>query len=89
MRPLLKRKKQHEIVEMDKEWMVLDLEAYTITTLNEVGSFCWSILHEDKSLEDIVNIVADEYQMEPRDVEHDVTLFIYKMEDVGLIEHVC
>ncbi|MYL69926.1 PqqD family peptide modification chaperone [Halobacillus litoralis] len=88
MRPLLKRKKQYEVVEMDKEWMVLDLEAYTITTLNEVGSFCWSILHEDKSLEDMVEMVAEEYRMEPRDVEHDVTLFINKMKHVGLIEHV-
>lgn len=89
MSSLLKRKKQHEVVEMDKEWIILDLEAYTITSLNEVGSFCWSLLHEEKSLEDIVEIVAKEYQMEAKDVEHDIILFINKMGNCGLIEHVC
>lgn len=89
MSSLLKRKKQHEVVEMDKEWIVLDLEAYTITTLNEVGSFCWSLLHEEKTLEDIVEVVAQEYQMESKYIERDITLFINKMDNCGLIEHVC
>ena len=85
----LKRKKQHEVVEMDKEWVVLDLEAYTITTLNEVGNFCWSSLQDEKTLENLVEVVAKEYQMEAEDVEQDITRFINKMCNYGLIEHVC
>ncbi|WP_406944816.1 PqqD family protein [Halobacillus sp. SY10] len=89
MKTIFKRKAQHEIVKMEKEWIVLDLEAYTITTLNEVGSFCWSLLHEEKSLEGIVEEVALQYQVKPQNVEYDVTLFLRKLDNCGLIEHVC
>ena len=84
----LKRIAQHEVVVVEEEWIILNLEAYTVTTLNEVGSFCWTLLEEQMTRDEVLQGVAAEYQLETSKIEHDITCFLNELEKCGLVERV-
>ncbi|MCR2807412.1 PqqD family protein [Paenibacillus soyae] len=76
---------QTEAMELDKDCIVLDLEQYTATQLNEVGSFCWRQLVEARSLTELVESVMNEFEISAGAVEADIALFLEDLLARGLI----
>lgn len=50
-------------------------------SLNETGAFLWKQLESEKTFEELVNALSDEYGVSPEDVCDDVSEFI------GLLKH--
>ncbi len=76
----------YEVMEVDSEWVVLNPQAYTVTTLNEVGGYCWKVIENKKTLAEIIKAVAAYYNTEAELIKGDIQHFLNKLMDCGLVE---
>jgi hypothetical protein len=79
-----------ESTELDDEWIILNIDQYTITKLNGVGGHCWSLLNEMQTVDSLTNSLMNKYQEKENkeQIKQDVQEFISKLLKCGLIEHV-
>ncbi|WP_430786395.1 PqqD family protein [Virgibacillus flavescens] len=81
------RKQDFETTILEDEWIVLDSNSYTITTLNEVGGYCWDLLHEQQTVEDIVQSLQERYILTEKTIEEDIVVFLTDLIKYGLVEY--
>lgn len=74
-----------EAIELDGETLILNPEGFTITQLNPVGSYCWSLLSETHSVASLVVAVSNHYEDTDHTVEQDVSLFLHELMECGLL----
>ncbi len=55
-------------------------------TLNETGAFIWRAIDEGKSIDEIASMIADSYETDVETAKRDVTVFVSKMKDTGVLE---
>ncbi len=53
--------------------------------LNEVGSFIWDKLPEAEDEDAVVNAVLEEYETTPEEAKADVSEFLSKLREMGII----
>ncbi|MGG0461930.1 PqqD family protein [Priestia aryabhattai] len=80
------QKGEYEVMEIDSEWVILNSHEYTVTTLNEVGGYCWKVIENKKTLAEIIEAVATHYSTESELIEADIQHFLNKLIDCGLVE---
>lgn len=79
-----------DATEIDGEWIILNTENYTVTKINEVGGFCWSLLSEIQT----VNSLSEKLMLQFSEVASieqlkcDVEEFLSKLSKCGLIDNV-
>jgi hypothetical protein len=56
-----------------------------IYNMNEVGAFIWDHLDGEKTLNDILNMVADEFDVSDQDAEIDLQDYISDLNEIGAI----
>ncbi len=56
-----------------------------IYNLNAVAAFVWEHLDGKKSLQDIKQLVADEFEVSGHDAEQDLTNFVAQLEQIDAI----
>ncbi|MCQ2354931.1 MAG: PqqD family protein [Clostridia bacterium] len=56
-----------------------------LLALNEVGSFIWDKLPQADTDKEIVDFVLDEYDVSLGEAENDVSAFLGKLKDMGII----
>ena len=74
-------------------WVVLPLGDATLDfngmmTLNETGSFLWSILEKGCEKADLVNSLLSEYEVTSEQAEADVEEFINKLRNIDCLEEI-
>ena len=57
-------------------------------SLNEVGSFIWKAMERPVTVEDITQMVANEFDQDINTVGSDVWEFLSSMEEIGAIREV-
>lgn len=72
-----------EATELEGEWLVLNTSNYTVTKLNSIGGFCWNLLTEPQSSEDLISVLKDSYS-DFKD-EQDIEIFLDELFKYGLI----
>lgn len=60
-----------------------------IYSLDPVAEFIWSKLDGKRAIEEIVTLIADEFDVERSQAKEDCVDFIISLHDQGLIEEVC
>jgi hypothetical protein len=58
----------------------------SIYQFNGTGSLIWQLLEAPRTVNELANAVAREYEVEPAQAEHDVAKFVEEMKAVGLVE---
>ena len=58
----------------------------SIYSFNGTGTLIWKLLSSPKSVAELAAAVAEEYEVDPAQVERDVTSFVNEMKTVGLVE---
>lgn len=76
-----------ETVELDGEWIILDTDQFTVTKLNAMGGFCWSLLHSAQTLSSLLQAVHNRYESVSAAVETELDLFLTELMDCGLLKH--
>ncbi len=79
---------EFETTQLEDEWIVLNTENFTITTLNEVGGYCWSLLNEIQSVDTLSERVIDKFSppVEKEIIKKDIDTFILRLIECGLIK---
>lgn len=58
----------------------------SIYRLNGTGSLLWKLLEHSTSVQELINAVANEFDVVPETAGHDVREFVREMKSVGLVE---
>ena len=61
-----------------------DLES--IFTLNDVGARIWDLLDGDRSVEEIIEVIATEYAVDRETAAGDVAGFLDQLEHIGAVK---
>ncbi len=77
-----------EATVLDDEWIILNTDNFTVTKINHVGGFCWSILREAQTVESIVESVERHYQHSGIVQKEEIEDFIMQLESCGVIKNV-
>jgi hypothetical protein len=77
----------YETTQLDGEWLILDTDNFTVTKLNEVGGFCWSLLEQYQTVKSIVTAVENEFGSVNESVQDDIKSFLAELIDCGLVRH--
>jgi hypothetical protein len=81
------RMNDYESIQLDLEWIILNTDEYTLTKLNSVGGFCWSLLGISQTVSSISEAVRREYELVDETIEEDIEAFLNDMIGRGLVQH--
>ncbi len=68
------------------ETAILDLRSGTYYGLDAVGARIWNLIQEPKTIGEIRNVLASEYDVEPKRCERDLLALLQRLADEGLVE---
>ena len=71
---------------VDGEMVLLDMESENYFGLDSVGSAIWSAIEEKKVLKDVYEKLLQEYDVEPEVLQKDLSDFVQKLIDSGLVK---
>lgn len=77
------RKTGNEYVLVPVTDNIADMDS--VYTLNETGAFIWDVIDGKKSIEEIIELVTDEYEIDKTSAGNDVNEFIEKMKGFLII----
>ncbi len=80
--------KNYDVTQLDDEYVVLNTDNYTVTKLNAVGGFCWSLLHEEQTIESILKAIHEEFPEDGQPDEGEIEEFIMDLVQCELVHHV-
>ncbi len=70
---------------VDDELVLLDMESEKYFGLNEVGTSIWQAMQENKKLQDVYEVLLEEYDVTPEVLKEELMSFVASMSDAGLI----
>ncbi len=73
-------------VEMGSHLVMLSVAEGAYFALDEVAARIWPLLVEPRSVREILSLLLDEYDVDPRRLEDDVLSFVREMATRGLVE---
>jgi hypothetical protein len=68
------------------EVAILDLKAGVYYGLDAVGARIWSLIQEPRTVNEIRDILLEEYEVEPERCERDLLVLLQRLATEGLIE---
>jgi len=71
--------------EVNGETVLLDLEGESYFGLNEVGTRIWQLLQSESTVIELLDTLADEYDVGQEQLESDVGELLAKLNDAGLV----
>ncbi|RBP88262.1 coenzyme PQQ synthesis protein D (PqqD) [Cytobacillus firmus] len=80
------QKSSYESTHLDNEWIILNTDDYTVTKLNDIGGFCWSLLEAEQTLESLTQAVGREY-LETKVSEREIEEFLSQLMECGLVKY--
>ncbi len=72
--------------EVGGESVLLNLASESYFGLDPIGTRIWVLLGEDGSLQRAFDILADEYEVEPAQLEADLLDLVQKLAEAGLVQ---
>jgi len=57
----------------------------SIYTINEVGGRIWELIDGDKRIEEIRDVIIEEFEVGSKEAETDLTEFIEQLEQIGAV----
>jgi len=68
------------------EVAILELEAGVYYGLDEVGARIWSLIQEPRSVDEVRDILLEEYEVEPERCQHDLIALLQRLAEEGLVK---
>lgn len=62
------------------------IEFKGMMTLNETGAFLWEQLQEEKTKEQLLAVLLEEFEVEEQMAEQDLQEFLLKLNDVNVLD---
>lgn len=77
-----------EATKIDDEWIILNSNDFTITKLNEVGGYFWSLLKDKHSVDSIIEAVQASFNETDNISKIEIEEYLVELKKYGLIQHV-
>ncbi len=71
---------------IEGEAIIFTPEDSMIHSLNEVGTRIWELLEEEKTIDEIVSVICEEFEVEKDKAEQDIDEFIELLSKKGITE---
>jgi ornithine carbamoyltransferase len=71
---------------VDDEMVLLDMNSENYFGLDEVAATIWQAMQENESLEDVLEVLLEQYEVEKDVLEKDLFAFVEKLKKSGLVE---
>ncbi len=72
--------------DLENEVVILNLTDGVYYGLNPVGARIWQLLQERHTVNEIRALLLEEYEVEPRQLDHDLLPLLQELMNKGLIE---
>ncbi len=72
--------------EVDGEMVLLDMESENYFGLDEVGTSIWQAMQEKKTLQEVFEVLLEQYDVEEEVLKKDLSDFVDKLLKSGLVE---
>ena len=72
--------------DLEKEVVILNLKNGVYFTLDGVGCRIWNLIQEPRTVNEIQNVILQEYEVEPNQCECDLSALLQELATKGLIE---
>ena len=72
--------------EVDGEMVLLDMNSENYFGLDEVGTAIWQAMQECGSLDEVYQVLLEQYEVEPEVLQKDLLDFAQKLSDSGLVD---
>jgi hypothetical protein len=84
------QKGNYDATELDGEWIILNTDQYTISKLNNVGGYCWTLLKEVQTVDSLLKLVTKRftYSANEQQVKEDLEDFLVNLLQCELIQYV-
>jgi hypothetical protein len=73
---------------IEGEAVLLSMETKVLRGLNPVGSRVWELIDGRRSVEEIIGLIVEEFDVTPEDAAQDVRGFVKELLDRGLVTSV-
>lgn len=71
---------------IDDEIVILLPEGAQIHALKGCGSRIWELIEEEESVSRVIQMICDEYEVEPETAREEIADFLHKLEAMKLID---
>jgi len=72
--------------EVDGEMVLLDMESENYFGLDEVGTAIWQAMQEKETLQEVLEVLLEQYEVEEEMLRSDLSGFVEKLVASGLVE---
>ncbi len=72
--------------EVDGEMVLLDMESENYFGLDEVGTAIWQAMQENESLQEVFEVLMEQYEVEAEVLQSDLSEFVAKLLESGLVK---
>lgn len=80
----------YDVTELDQEYFIFNQEQFTVTRLNQMGSFCWQQLEQAQTVDSLYEAVKTHFHVTDSEevVKEDLAAFLLELENCRLLRHV-
>lgn len=75
----------YETVQLDNEWIVMNTDQFTVTKLNQIGGYCWTLLQQPQTISSLISEIKKNFKLETK--ASDLETFIVELMEYGLVKH--
>ena len=72
--------------EVDGEMVLLDMNSENYFGLDEVGTAIWQAMQEKETLQEVLDVLLEQYEVESDVLEKDLADFVNKLVESELVE---
>ena len=72
--------------EVDGEMVLLDMNSENYFGLDAVGTDIWQAMQEKETLQEVLEVLLEQYEVEEDVLKKDLVAFVEKLQESGLVE---
>jgi HEPN domain-containing protein len=81
------KKSAFDCTQFDDDWIIINTENFTVTKVNKVGGYCWTLLESEQTAEAIMQAVQEGYPTIEELTTQDIEQFLDELLQYGLLTH--
>jgi len=87
MNQYIRNEKYDVAANFDNEWIILNSDKFTVTKINDIGGFCWTLLQKPQTVHSLAQAIRVEYVGVNETVEDDIHHFLSNLLKLHLINY--
>lgn len=87
MNKYVRNEKYGVTANFDNESIILNSDQFTVTKINDIGGFCWSLLQQPQTVHSLAQAIREEFVGVDETVEEDIHHFLSDLLKLHLINN--